>query len=168
MKKNIKYFFIALLLAPMTLLWADIIVPINFTAPNDDGKAAGKVTITTTQYGLLFTPDLQGLTPGLHGFHLHQNPTCAQNGIAAGGHYDPQNTAKHLGSYISKGHLGDLPALYVNADGTATLPVLAPRIKDIKKVEHLALMIHEGGDNYSDTPAKLGGGAARMLCGVVP
>ena len=31
---------------------------------------------------------------------------------------------------------------------------------------HLALMLHAGGDNYSDQPAPLGGGGARMACGV--
>ncbi len=29
-------------------------------------------------------------------------------------------------------------------------------------------MIHAGGDNYSDTPEKLGGGGARVACGVIP
>jgi Cu-Zn family superoxide dismutase len=27
-------------------------------------------------------------------------------------------------------------------------------------------MIHAGGDNHSDHPAMLGGGGARMVCGV--
>jgi Cu-Zn family superoxide dismutase len=30
-----------------------------------------------------------------------------------------------------------------------------------------ALMIHAGGDNYSDRPAPLGGGGARIACGVI-
>ena len=30
-----------------------------------------------------------------------------------------------------------------------------------------SLMIHEGGDNYSDTPKPLGGGGTRIACGVV-
>jgi Cu-Zn family superoxide dismutase len=28
-------------------------------------------------------------------------------------------------------------------------------------------MVHTGGDNYSDTPAPLGGGGARIACGVI-
>jgi len=35
-------------------------------------------------------------------------------------------------------------------------------------IEGRALMIHAAGDNYSDTPAALGGGGARIVCGVVP
>jgi hypothetical protein len=50
-------------------------------------------------------------------------------------------------------------------------------VQDIKAVTvpHLTLadvkgrsiMIHVGGDNYSDQPAPLGGGGARIACGVV-
>jgi Cu-Zn family superoxide dismutase len=29
-------------------------------------------------------------------------------------------------------------------------------------------MVHVGGDNHSDHPAPLGGGGARMLCGITP
>ncbi len=36
----------------------------------------GTITVTDTSHGALFTPDLTGLRPGLHGFHIHQNPSC--------------------------------------------------------------------------------------------
>ena len=135
---------------------------------------AGKVTLEDTAYGLLITPDLTGLPAGVHGFHVHANPSCApaaNNGVAtaalgAGGHWDPEKSSAHLGPY-GKGHKGDLPALYVNADGKANYPVLAPRLKVADLSGH-ALMVHAGGDNHSDHPAMLGGGGARMACGVVP
>ena len=82
----------------------------------------------------------------------------------SGGHLDPAKPRST--PYNDHGHLGDLPALYVDADGSATLPVLAPRLKMADVANH-ALMIHEGGDNYSDTPAKLGGGGSRMVCGII-
>lgn len=149
------------------LLAAEINVPMYFTAKSGVGQSVGSVTITETKYGLMFTPHLQGLKPGVHGFHVHVNPSCDDNGMAAGGHLDPQNTGKHLGPYNDQGHLGDLPALFVNGDGTSTLPVLAPRLHQLNDVIGHSLMIHEGGDNYSDAPAKLGGGMGRMVCGVV-
>jgi len=64
------------------------------------------------------------------------------------------------------GHLGDLPALTVGADGTASAAVIAPRLK-MADLKGRSLMIHAGGDNYSDTPSPLGGGGARAACGVV-
>ena len=38
----------------------------------------------------------------------------------------------------------------------------------LEDVAGRALVIHEGGDNYSDTPKPLGGGGVRMACGVIP
>ena len=55
--------------------------------------------------------------------------------------------------------------LYVNADGKATTPTLAPRLK-LSDIQGLTLMVHANGDNYSDTPP-LGGGGAREACGVI-
>jgi len=86
--------------------------------------------------------------------------------LAAGGHYDPKNTKAH-GEPWGDGHLGDLPALYVDPDGTAVNPVLAPRLR-MKNVRGRSLMIHVGGDNHADHPMPLGGGGARMACGVIP
>lgn len=160
------------LLFTSTLFAAQITVPMNLTTKTGVGQAVGSVVISETAYGLLFTPHLSGLipglTPGIHGFHIHQNPSCDDSGMAAGGHLDPVKTNKHLGPYRDDGHLGDLPVLYVNQDGTAaTLPVLAPRLHKLAQITGHSLMIHNGGDNYSDTPEKLGGGGMRMVCGVI-
>jgi Cu-Zn family superoxide dismutase len=140
-------------------------VPIYAVAASGQGQSVGSVTLSDTQYGMLITPNLHGLTPGIHGFHVHQKPDCSNNGMAAGGHFDPENTDKHLGPYNPNGHLGDLPALTVDKDGNVTLPVLAPRLKVDTVIGH-SLMVHEGGDNYSDNPP-VGGGGTRMYCGVV-
>ncbi|MGH7988237.1 MAG: superoxide dismutase [Cu-Zn] SodC [Candidatus Binataceae bacterium] len=138
------------------------------------GPAIGTVTFEDTKWGLLVEPDLSSLPPGIHGFHIHQKGACgpAENqgkmtaGLAAGGHYDPQHTGKHLGPYNNRGHEGDLPPLLVNAAGEATLPVLAPRLT-VKDVRGHSIVIHAGGDNYSDRPQPLGGGGARIACGVI-
>lgn len=149
-------------------------VDLFFAGPNGAQQAAGTVSITQTPYGALLTPDLKGLPAGTHGFHLHEKPSCDATVTdgkptpagAAGGHWDPAKTAAHKGPYDATGHQGDLPAIYVAADGTATYPVLAPRLKAEEFKGH-ALMVHVGGDNHSDHPEKLGGGGARMACGVV-
>ncbi len=150
-------------------------VQINLVSAEGAPESIGTVMIEETAYGLQFTPQLKSLPAGVHGFHVHANGSCAaamkdgkmSAAEAAGGHFDPQKTGKHLGPYDAKGHLGDLPAIYVNADGTATYPVLAPRLKKLSEVEGHALMVHAGGDNHADSPAPLGGGAARMACGVI-
>jgi superoxide dismutase, Cu-Zn family len=125
----------------------------------------GLVIFKETQYGLLITPSLSALTPGLHGFHIHEHSSCKQEGMSAGGHFDPDKSNKHLGPY-GQGHLGDLPALFVDKAGEAHQPLLAPRIK-LSNLTALSLMIHSGGDNYSDIPKALGGGGGRVACGVI-
>ena len=85
--------------------------------------------------------------------------------LSAGGHYDPAKTAKHLGPY-GEGHVGDLPPLVVDGQGKSVLPVLAPRLK-MTDVKGRSLMVHAGGDNFSDQPEPLGGGGARIGCGIV-
>lgn len=96
------------------------------------GKKIGSIQLEDTSYGLLITPHLTGMDPGLNGLHVHENPGCAtanENGHiapggAAGGHYDPGGTNRHAGPY-GDGHLGDLPNLVVETDRSVSIPVLA-------------------------------------------
>jgi len=152
---------------------ADTVVQVNLVDEKGVGTPVGSVTISESRYGLVFTPALQGLPPGLHGFHVHQNPSCdsaEKDGkrvpaLGAGGHYDPKASNAH-GTPWGEGHLGDLPPLYVDAAGNATNPVLAPRLT-AADVAGRSLMVHAGGDNHADHPAPLGGGGARVACGVI-
>jgi superoxide dismutase, Cu-Zn family len=147
----------------------ELVVTINKIDGNGVGAAIGTVMLSDGPNGLVVKPDLKELAPGEHGFHVHSNPDCgAANGapgMAAGGHYDPAKAGKHLGPQRS-GHLGDLPALVVAADGTATQSMTAEHLK-VADMKGRSLMIHAGGDNYSDEPKPLGGGGARVACGVI-
>lgn len=143
------------------------------TADGSIGDSIGTVTFQDTVGGVLIVPNLKGLPPGVHGFHIHTKPTCMASkkdgktvpGGAAGSHYDPKKTKRHEGPY-GDGHLGDLPSLVVNKSGQAVRPLFAPRIK-VSNIRTRALIIHAEGDNYADTPKKLGGGGARIACGVI-
>ena len=156
---------LALSLLTSTAFASTATVKIFLAAKTGQGANIGTVTFTDTSKGLLIQPRLSHLPPGLHGFHVHEHASCQDMGMAAMGHLDPEHTGKHLGPYNSKGHLGDLPALYVDNNGVADLPTLAPRLS-VKAIKGHAIMIHAGGDNYSDLPSKLGGGGARIACGV--
>jgi len=80
--------------------------------------------------------------------------------------FDPDATKVHKGP-AGGGHKGDLPKLEVSEKGTSSAKLKAAGLK-LADVEGKALMIHEGGDNYADAPKPLGGGGARIACGVVP
>ena len=154
---------------------AKLVVKVQQLDVQHGNKDVGTVEITESAYGLVFTPNLTGLAEGLHGFHIHENPSCEPKekdgkltaGLAAGGHWNPTKAKGHSFPWSDDAHLGDLPALTVLHDGTATQPVLAPRLKKLDEVKNHAIMIHAGGDNHSDHPATLGGGGARMACGVI-
>lgn len=152
---------------------ADLKIEVQAVDANGTGATVGTITASQSRYGVVFTPKLSGLAPGVHGFHVHENASCAPKekegkpvaALAAGGHFDPNKTGRHEGPW-GEGHLGDLPALYVDAHGKAEYPVLAPRLK-LADLNGRALMLHAGGDNHADHPEPLGGGAARIACGVV-
>jgi Cu-Zn family superoxide dismutase len=144
-------------------------------AISDDGVGAiiGTVKMSDTDKGLAIDPDIGELSPGLHGFHIHEKPSCEAAdkdgkktaGHAAGSHYDPNKTGKHTGPQ-GAGHVGDLPALEVTEKGEAVRMMLAPHLK-LADIKGHALMIHSGGDNYSDDPKPLGGGGPRVACGII-
>jgi superoxide dismutase, Cu-Zn family len=153
----------------------DLTVTMNKVSPDGVGEAVGTISITQSPDGAQFKLALHGLPPGPHGFHVHQNGNCMPtlvNGVripggAAGGHWDPGMTGKHAGP-LGDGHKGDLLVLEVSNAGTADQTLGAPHIKNIEDLRGRSLMIHVGGDNYSDEPAALGGGGLRFACGVIP
>ena len=153
----------------------DIMIDMYAISDAGVGKPIGKIRAVDSTRGLLFVPNLHlpGATAGEHGFHMHEFPSCGAKGpdgktgagLAAGGHYDPEKTGHHLGPK-GKGHLGDLPSLTFDDKGSAYAAEAAPRLK-VDDLRGHALVIHAGGDNYDDNPP-LGGGGARIACGVVP
>lgn len=167
MKKSFFYGAIILGISLSHSAFADITIPMYLTAAHGQGKFIGNIVASDTSSGLMLIPHLSGLTPGPHGFHVHQNPNCDDNGMAAGGHLDPSHTNQHSGPYSQSGHLGDLPVLMVDEKGKATTPVTAPRLNTGFLKGH-TLMIHQNGDNYSDIPDANGGGGPRVACGIVP
>lgn len=73
-------------------------VPMNLVSADGKEQSIGKITVQETAYGLLFTPELDSLPEGIHGFHVHENGNCApalKDGkpvaaLSAGGHFDPK------------------------------------------------------------------------------
>jgi superoxide dismutase, Cu-Zn family len=174
MRNHVKYACATLLCATaLTASAAPEPVVMNVVSATGIGAAVGTVALEETPYGVVFTPALAGLEPGVHGFHVHEKGSCAPDlkdgkpvpALAAGGHYDPDASKKH-GAPWGTGHRGDLPGLVVDANGAASMPVLAPRLK-LADLTGRTLMIHVGGDNHADHPQPLGGGGIRMACGVI-
>ena len=169
----IKHKILIAILFATSATFANAELKINKVDAKGINSNIGSIAVKDSSYGLVLTPKLSNLPPGLHGFHIHENPSCdAQEkdgkmvaAQAAGEHFDPQRTNKHDEPW-GDGHLGDLPPIYVDAAGNASQPVLAPRLKVADLAGH-SIMIHAGADNHSDHPLPSGGGGERVACGVM-
>jgi superoxide dismutase, Cu-Zn family len=155
---------------PVLTLAESVVVPIHGVTAEGTGKNLGHVQIKETEGQITLLPALKDLAPGLHGFHIHENPSCSpleKDGrmtaaLGAGAHYDPDHSGKHQGPE-GQGHRGDLPALSVSSDGTAATGLIqAPRLT-LRELHGRSLIIHAEPDNYSDQP-----GGARIACGIIP
>lgn len=125
----------------------------------DDGPT--KVTVRIT-----------GLTPGLHGFHLHEYGDTTNGCISTGAHFNPNNLT-HGAPEDEVRHAGDLGNIIANADGVAETTIVDNQIplSGPNSVVGRALVVHEleddlgkGGHELSLTTGNAGG---RLACGVV-
>jgi Cu-Zn family superoxide dismutase len=146
----------------------EVVVKVSMISATGIGDEIGTITIADSHHGVTITPNLKGLPPGKHAFHVHENPDCGPGikggkpvaGLKAGGHYDPTGAAHHMGH---KPH-GDLSELTADPDGTATKPVRSGTLK-VAMVRGRSIMVHRFGE---DEPGKPKGGGDRMACGVIP
>lgn len=175
MTKLLKLSLLTLALAASGAQAATVRAELALATPDGPGAAVGSVTIRDSANGAVLTVDLHGLPPGPHGFHVHDKGSCAPGpdktgkivpAGAAGGHFDPAMTGKHAGP-DGMGHQGDLPFVTVDASGSMKARLAAPHVQSVKSLAGRALMLHAGGDTYSDEPAPLGGGGSRLACGVI-
>ncbi|MGL4367785.1 MAG: superoxide dismutase family protein [Brevinemataceae bacterium] len=133
------------------------------------GNEVGTVSIHDLDgKGVVIKVDSENMVPGEHGFHLHETnvltPMSKDDGTIvlggmSGGHWDPDNTGKHLGPN-GNGHRGDLPFIIIDKDGKVNAEITNTRLL-LNDFKGRALMIHVNTDNYTDTPP-LGGSGSRM------
>jgi Cu-Zn family superoxide dismutase len=115
-----------------------------------------------------------GLTPGLHGIHIHAVGACGPTFAAAGGHYNPLGHEHGLDS-PSGGHAGDLPNLIVNAAGVGHLNAKTDAVTISPGPTTLfdatpsavgsAFIIHASEDDQFSQP--IGNSGARVACAVI-
>lgn len=137
---------------------------------NKAGMKSGSATLTSTPQGVLIEIEVSGLPPsGWVAFHVHETGSCdhATGHESAGGHFNPAE-AEH-GYLSSTGpHAGDMPNVWVDAEGVARAQVFNPLITltdgDVG-VTGRALMIHAKPDDYGSQPS--GAAGERLACGVI-
>lgn len=136
-----------------------------------EGKDAGTAALVQTPAGVLIKLSVRGLPSGEHAFHIHSVGKCEPPFTSAGGHFNPASR-KH-GMMSADGlHAGDMPNLYIPADGTLIVEVLNPAVTLEKSKSNslygrdgTALIIHAGKDDYKTDPTGDAGG--RIACAII-
>lgn len=130
------------------------------------GASVGGAMVEAVPAGILMHVKVQNLPPGPHGMHLHAVGACAPDFKAAGGHVNTHD-AQH-GLRNPKGpETGDLPNLYVGADGRGEAEVYSTltTLKALLDDDGAAVVIHASPDDQMSQP--IGGSGDRIACGVL-
>jgi Cu-Zn family superoxide dismutase len=184
--------------ASVLLLWASLALPGGFaafaqnatpmaspvatpTAPYDvplidaQGKAVGLATFTEGSDGVTVKLLIEGLTPGEHGWHLHEHGVCDPSGpepfASAGGHWNPTHE-EHGAPTAPHHHVGDFGNFTATADGKAEAEITTKDFTlsgegptTVFDADGTSLIIHAGRDDLTSQPS--GNSGPRFACGVV-
>jgi len=135
-------------------------------APTQGNSARGEVRFYKVDGGVRVAAKIGGLSPGKHGFHVHEKGDCsAPDASSAGGHFNPDG-APHGAPTAPRGarHAGDLGNLEAGPDGMARYDRVDP-VLDYGQLAGLSVLVHAGEDDYVSQPA--GNSGARIGCGVI-
>jgi Cu-Zn family superoxide dismutase len=129
----------------------------------------GRVNITEAPGGVLLVVELQGMTPGWHGMHLHEKGDCsAADFTSAGAHINHATAKKPHGLLNPAGpDFGDLPNIYIDADGRGKAEAYTTLVKfgELTDTDGSALIIHANPDDHLSQP--IGGAGGRVACAVI-
>ncbi|GAA0464904.1 superoxide dismutase family protein [Alkalibacillus silvisoli] len=137
---------------------------------NTDYDVIGEVTLTEDAEGVEVEVEVVGLTPGFHGIHIHENPECVGPTFeTAGGHWSIDEEAEHGLMHPDGPHIGDMPNILVEDDGSATFDyvleeatLLDGRGSFFNEDGGKSLIIHEDEDDGISQPA--GDAGDRVAC----
>lgn len=144
-----------------------VIKAIAVLYPTQGNSVSGVVTFTKVKEGVRVNAYVAGLSPGLHGFHVHEFGDCsAPDGALAGGHFNPGDMP-HAGPTSEKHHVGDLGNLEANQEGTARLELTSPALSldGPNSIVGRGLIVHVSPDDFRTQPT--GSSGARVACGTI-
>ena len=136
--------------------------------PTSGNTAMGTATFTQKGDKVTVVANVSGLSPGSHGFHIHEKGDCSSgDGMSAGGHFNPTGNP-HGNPNAPDHHAGDMPMLVADASGNASLTAdLTPMTIGTGTTDIIgrAVIVHKDPDDYKTQPT--GNSGARVACGVI-
>jgi superoxide dismutase, Cu-Zn family len=165
--------------AGLLVLWAGLRVaaqhtpapePTKATAvliPTEGNNVRGLVTFTQAGSGVKVAAHIEGLTPGKHGFHIHEFGDCSsKDGSSAGGHFNPAG-APHAAPEAPQRHAGDMGNIEADQSGVANLEYVDPvaKLSSHGAIIGRGVIVHANPDDLKTQPTGNAGG--RLACGVI-
>lgn len=141
---------------------------------NSAGAVIGSATLANAPKGVLMRVELKGVPAGWHGLHFHEKGDCSKSDFtSAGPHVHGGPTAVHGLLNPAANEAGDLPNIFVGADGAANAEIFTTFVslggvdgrQDLTDKDGSALVIHANADDHTTQP--IGGAGARIACGVI-
>src|SRR5438094_10658219 len=136
--------------------------------PTAGNKVSGTVTFTEVADGVQVRAEISGLTPGNHGFHVHEFGDCsAADASSAGAHFNP-TSKPHAGPESAERHVGDMGNVQADASGNAKLEYVDHQISltnDERSAIGRSVVVHAKADDLKSQPA--GDSGPRVACGVI-
>ena len=179
MKNNILKMSFAVV-ASLLVLWAGVRAVAQHSAPDvtratavliptEGNKVQGTVTFTQAGAGVRVVAQIEGLTPGKHGFHIHEFGDCsAADGSSAGGHWNPMghNHGKWNQAPFHMGDLGNVTAdEYGNGAISITTSLWTIGTGQEDDIVGKSIVVHATADDFVTQPTGNAGG--RIACGVI-
>ncbi len=171
MKLLTPFAFATVLAATGAIAQAPATAPIKAA----DGKVLGEATFRDGPSGVLVQVKVAGLTPGWHGMHFHAVGDCSDPKFEkSGAHINHAEMKKPHGLLNPQGpDMGDLPNLYVAADGTGQAQAFSSLVSwkgaggrpALSDADGSALVFHANADDHTTQP--IGGAGDRVACAVI-
>ena len=135
--------------------------------PASGSQVTGTVTFTAAADGAQVVVDITGLTPGKHGFHLHDKGDCSDpKAASAGAHFNPTHS-HHGGPDTAERHAGDFGNVTADASGKVHAELKGKNLKltGADSIVGKAVIVHAGEDDLKTDPS--GNSGDRVACGVI-
>ena len=135
--------------------------------PTEGNNVKGTVTFTQTDAGILIVADVEGLSEGKHGFHIHEfGDITKSDGTSTGGHFNPEDK-EHAGAEDAVRHAGDFGNIIADENGNAHYERVDSLIsfKGVNNIIGRSIIIHEDEDDLVSQPTGDAGG--RVAHGVI-
>jgi superoxide dismutase, Cu-Zn family len=136
--------------------------------PTKNSTVKGTIYFEKTSHGMHVYGEITGLTPGEHGFHVHQFGVWDELGKKSGGHFNPTK-AEHAGHDSAKRHVGDLGNVKADQAGRAVIDLEDDQIsfEGPNCILGRGLVVHEKADDLKTQPSgNAGGRLAVAIIGV--